>query len=68
MRWFWLALYKTSRVLARLFFGLGHKAQWLGWKAYDKSGLGSGGVVRGQVRKPLTAIWKAWNKLVSRGQ
>ena len=66
MRWFWLGLYKTSRVLARLFFGLGHKAQWLGWKAYDKARLGSAGVVRGRCRKPLTAVWRAWNKLVGR--
>jgi hypothetical protein len=66
MRWFWLALYKTSRVLARLFFGLGHKAQWLGWKAYDKAGLGSS-VVRSRCRKPLTAVWKLWRKLLERG-
>lgn len=67
MRWFWLGLYKTSRVLARLFFGLGHKAQWVGFKAYDKAGLGSS-VVRSRGRKPLTALWRLWNKLVSRGQ
>lgn len=67
MRWFWLGLYKISRVLARLFFGLGHKAQWVGFKAYDKAGLG-GGVVRGRSRKPLTAIWKAWHKLLARVQ
>ena len=64
MRWFWLGIYKTSRVLARLFFGLGHKAQWVGFKAYDKAGLG--GVARGRSRKPLTAVWKLWRKLVGR--
>ena len=67
MRWFWLALYKTTRLVSRLFFGLGHKAQWLGFKAYDKAGLGSS-VVRNRSRKPLTAIWKAWRKLVARVQ
>jgi hypothetical protein len=67
MRWFWLFIYKTSRVLARLFFGLGHKAQWVGFKAYDKAGLG-GGVVRGRSRKPLTAIWRVWRKLLARVQ
>ena len=65
-RFIWLGLYKTSRVVARLFFGLGHKAQWLGWKAYDKAGLGSSSVARGRSRKPLTAIWKSWNKLLGR--
>ena len=67
MRWFWLFIYKTSRVITRVMFGLGHKAQWLGWKAYDKAGLG-GGVVRGRSRKPLTAIWRAWRKLLARVQ
>lgn len=67
MRWFWLALYKATRLVSRLFFGLGHKAQWLGFKAYDKAGLG-GGVARSRSRKPLTAIWKAWRKLVARVQ
>ena len=67
MRWFWLGLYKTSRVITRVMFGLGHKAQWVGFKAYDKAGLG-GGVVRGRSRKPLTAIWKAWHKLLARVQ
>ncbi len=67
MRWFWLGLYKASRVLARLFFGLAHKAQWLGFKAYDKAGLGSS-VVRCRSRKPLTAVWRWWRKLVARVQ
>jgi hypothetical protein len=67
MRWLWLGLYKTSRLIARVMFGLGHKAQWLGWKAYDKAGLG-GGVVRGRSRKPLTAVWRAWRKLLARVQ
>ena len=65
-RFIWLGLYKISRVIARLFFGLGHKAQWLGWKAYDKAGLGSSSVVRGRVHKPLTAVWRAWSKLLGR--
>jgi hypothetical protein len=65
VRWFWFGLYKASRVITRLFFGLAHKAQWLGFKAYDKAGLG----VRGRRRrKPLTAIWKAWRWLVARVQ
>lgn len=67
MRWFWLGLYKTSRLITRLFFGLAHKAQWLGFKAYDKAGLG-GGVARSRSRKPLTAIWRVWRKLVARVQ
>lgn len=66
MRWFWLGIYKTSRVITRVLFGLAHKAQWVGFKAYDKAGLGSGG--RGRSRKPLTAIWKLWRKLVARVQ
>jgi hypothetical protein len=66
-RFIWLGLYKISRVIARVLFGLGHKAQWLGWRAYDKAGLGSA-VARGQVRKPLTALWRAWSKLLGRGQ
>jgi hypothetical protein len=68
MRWFWLGLYKTSRAITRLAFGLGHKVQWLGWKAYDKAGLGSSGVVRSRVRKPLTSIWRWWRKVVARVQ
>jgi hypothetical protein len=67
MRWFWLFIYKTSRVITRVFFGLAHKVQWVGFKAYDKAGLG-GGVVRGRSRKPLTAIWRAWRKLLARVQ
>lgn len=67
MRWFWLSVYKTSRVITRLLFGLGHKIQWLGWKSYDKAGLGSS-VARCRSRKPLTAIWRAWRKLVARVQ
>jgi hypothetical protein len=67
MRWFWLAIYKTSRLVTRIAFGIGHKAQWLGWKAYDQVGLG-GGVARSRSRKPLTAIWKAWRKVVARVQ
>lgn len=64
-RWFWLSIYKTSRLVSRFFFGLAHKAQWVGLKAYDKAGLGSS-VVRGRCRKPLTALWRAWGKLVGR--
>jgi hypothetical protein len=67
MRWFWLFIYKTSRVITRVLFGLAHKTQWVGFKAYDKAGLG-GGVVRGRSRKPLTAIWRAWRKLLARVQ
>jgi hypothetical protein len=67
VRWFWLGLYKTSRLITRLFFGLAHKAQWVGFKAYDKAGLG-GGVARSRSRKPLTAIWRWWRKLVARVQ
>jgi hypothetical protein len=52
MRWFWLAVYRLSRVLTRVLFGLGHKIQWLGWKASDRAGLG----VRRRPRKPLTAV------------
>ena len=67
-RFIWLGLYKTSRVITRVLFGLGHKVQWLGWKAYDKAGLGSGSVARGYGRKPLTAIWKVWRKVLARIQ
>ena len=66
-RWFWLGIYKASRVITRVFFGLGHKAQWLGFKAYDKAGLGSGGLGRKWRRKPLTALWRVWRKLLGRG-
>jgi len=67
MRWFWLFIYKTSRVITRVLFGLAHKAQWVGFKAYDKAGLG-GGVFRGRSRKPLTAVWRVWRKLLARIQ
>jgi len=67
MRWFWLGLYKTSRVVSRVFFGIAHKAQWLGFIAYDKAGLGSS-VARSRSRKPLTAVWKLWRKLLARVQ
>ena len=64
MRWFWLGLYKTSRVVSRVFFGIAHKAQWFGLKALDNAG----GRGRGRNRKPLTAIWKAWRWVVNRIQ
>ena len=65
MRWFWLFVYSLTRLVVRVLFGIGHKVQWLGWKAMDKASV-SGGVVRYRSKKPLTTIWRLWNKLVGR--